>query len=156
MHALGVPTTRAAALVVSGTTVVRDPQYDGHPIEEPAAVLTRVAPTFLRFGSFEIAVEQPGVEGPSAGNPTILKHLFDYAATSFFAPLLATSSAGPPSSCLESGSRVFAEVCRRTAHLLAQWQAVGFVHGVMNTDNMSFAWPDHRLRAIRVHVPFRQ
>lgn len=70
MWALGVPTTRAATLVVSETTTVRDPMYNGNPVEEKCAVVLRLAPTFFRFGSWEIfkpASDEDGTAGPSAG-----------------------------------------------------------------------------------------
>jgi uncharacterized protein YdiU (UPF0061 family) len=121
MHHLGVPTTRALCLVGTGETVVRDMFYDGHPRPEPGAIVCRVAPTFLRFGNFEL---------PSArGDRALLGQLLDYAITHHFSEL------GPPSP--ESYAAFFRTVCERTATMIAHWMRVGFVHGVMNTDNMS-------------------
>jgi len=121
MHFLGVPTTRALSLVATGDVVVRDMFYDGNPQAEPGAVVCRVAPSFVRFGNFEIHA--------SLGERTVLQALADYLITHHFPEL------GTP------GPRVyeqwFQEICRRTAILLAHWMRVGFVHGVMNTDNMS-------------------
>ncbi len=121
MHHLGVPTTRALSLVATGDTVIRDMFYDGHPEAEPGAIVCRVAPSFLRFGNFELCT--------SRGDVALLKRLADYTVTQFFPEL------GAPSK--DTYAAFFNEVARRTARLIAHWQAVGFVHGVMNTDNMS-------------------
>jgi uncharacterized protein YdiU (UPF0061 family) len=121
MHHLGVPTTRALSLVATGEGVVRDMLYDGHPQKEPGAVVCRVAPSFIRFGNFEIFA--------SRNDLGVLRALADYTITTHFPHL------GPPGP--EVYARWFAEVCRRTATLMVHWMRVGFVHGVMNTDNMS-------------------
>ncbi len=121
MHHLGVPTTRAWSLVATGEEVVRDMFYDGHPQAEPGAVVCRVAPSFLRFGNFEILAARDDLES--------LKILADYAIGTHFPEL------GAPS--VETYVRWFDEVCQRTAVMIAHWMRVGFVHGVMNTDNMS-------------------
>ncbi|MDY7228145.1 protein adenylyltransferase SelO [Hyalangium rubrum] len=121
MHHLGVPTTRALSLVATGEPVIRDMFYDGNPQAEPGAIVCRVAPTFLRFGNFELCT--------SRGDVKLLKQLADYTVTHFFPEL------GAPSK--ETYAAFYREVARRTARLIAHWQAVGFVHGVMNTDNMS-------------------
>ena len=121
MHHLGVPTTRALSLVVTGEQVVRDMFYDGHPKPEPGAIVCRVAPSFLRFGNFELPY--------SRGDLPVLRKLVEFCIRRDFpelqgegAPLLA---------------EWFGEVCARTAVMVAHWMRVGFVHGVMNTDNMS-------------------
>ena len=121
MHHLGVPTTRALSLVATGEQVVRDMFYDGHPRHEPGAVVCRVAPSFLRFGNFELFAAR--------GDHVRLKALADYTLRTHFPEL------GPPTA--ETYVRWFGEVSRRTAELMAHWMRVGFVHGVMNTDNMS-------------------
>ncbi|QSQ26685.1 YdiU family protein [Pyxidicoccus parkwayensis] len=121
MHHLGVPTTRALSLVATGDSVIRDMFYDGNPEAEPGAIVCRVAPTFLRFGNFELPTSRDDV--------ALLKQLADYTLTHFFPEL------GAPSK--ETYAAFYQEVARRTARLIAHWQAVGFVHGVMNTDNMS-------------------
>jgi uncharacterized protein YdiU (UPF0061 family) len=121
MHFLGVPTTRALSLVATGDTVIRDMFYDGNPMPEPGAVVCRVAPSFVRFGNFEIHA--------SRGENELLQRLVDYVITQHFAEL------GAPSARVYA--RWFEEVCRRTGVMLAHWMRVGFVHGVMNTDNMS-------------------
>jgi uncharacterized protein YdiU (UPF0061 family) len=115
MHHLGVPTTRALSLVVTGDDVVRDMFYDGHPQAEPGAIVCRVAPSFLRFGNFELPA--------SRGEEAILARLVDYTIRRFFPGL--------------DRREWFLEVCRRTAVMVDHWMRVGFVHGVMNTDNMS-------------------
>ncbi|HSG77772.1 MAG TPA: YdiU family protein [Burkholderiales bacterium] len=115
MHFLGVPTTRALSLVGTGESVIRDMFYDGNPEPEPGAVVCRVAPSFLRFGNFEIHAAH--------GEQELLKRLLDYVIRHFYPGL--------------SYRDWYHEVCRRTARLMADWMRLGFVHGVMNTDNMS-------------------
>lgn len=82
MFSLGIPTTRAASLVVSDTTVARDKLYDGHVIQEKCCVVMRVAPTFMRFGSFEIFKDKDqytGLSGPSVGlKAEMLPKMLDY------------------------------------------------------------------------------
>jgi uncharacterized protein YdiU (UPF0061 family) len=118
MHHLGVPTTRALALVTTGDAVVRDVLYDGHPAPEPGAVVCRVAPSFVRFGSFEL---------PAAlGELDLLRSLVDITMRHDFPDLPEGDVAA-----------LFAEVCARTADLVVDWMRVGFVHGVLNTDNLS-------------------
>ena len=121
MHHLGVPTTRALSLVATGDAVVRDMMYDGHAKAEPGAIVCRVAPSFVRFGNFEILAAQ--------GESGLLKSLLDYVITTHYPTLGET---GPP-----VYARWFEDVCRCTAVMVAHWMRVGFVHGVMNTDNMS-------------------
>lgn len=122
MHHLGIPTTRALSLVATGEDVLRDMFYDGHPELEPGAVVCRVAPSFLRFGHFEL---------PSArGETGLLRKLVDFTIDRHFPEFKATSAE-------HRHGDWFVEVCRRTARLVAGWMRVGFVHGVLNTDNMS-------------------
>lgn len=121
MFHLGVPTTRALSLVLTGDTVVRDMFYDGNPKAEPGAVVCRVAPSFTRFGSLQIFAAR--------GEFAVLKQLLDYTIRTDFPHL------GGPSPGVYL--QWFTEVCRRTAEMIVHWQRVGFVHGVMNTDNMS-------------------
>ena len=121
MFHLGVPTTRALSLTLTGEEVERDMFYDGHPKLEPGAVVCRVAPSFIRFGSFEIFAAR--------GEMDVLKQLVDYTICTDFPHL------GQPST--DVYLRWFEEVCHRTATLIIHWMRVGFVHGVMNTDNMS-------------------
>ncbi|HEY1089952.1 MAG TPA: YdiU family protein [Burkholderiaceae bacterium] len=113
MAALGIPTTRALALTASALPVRREEI-------ETAAVVTRIAPSFMRFGHFEHFAHH--------GMPAQLRQLADHFIDQH-AP-----------HCLEAPNAYLAlleDVARRTARLMAQWQAVGFCHGVMNTDNMS-------------------
>ena len=121
MHHLGVPTTRALSLVATGEPVERDMFYDGHPKTEPGAVVCRVAPSFIRFGNFELPASRGEVE--------VLEQLVDFTIRRDFPEL---QGSGP-------GLREewFGLVCERTAKMVAHWMRVGFVHGVMNTDNMS-------------------
>ncbi|MEI6255212.1 MAG: YdiU family protein [Planctomycetota bacterium] len=125
MHHLGVPTTRALSLVATGESVMRDMFYDGHPRAEPGAVVCRVAPSFTRFGNFQIfTARQELVQ---------LRQLADFTLQTDFPALAPTAGPATP----EHYAEMFAEVCRRTAVMIVHWMRVGFVHGVMNTDNMS-------------------
>jgi uncharacterized protein YdiU (UPF0061 family) len=114
MDALGIPTTRALALVGSALPVRRE-------TVETAAVLTRVAPSFLRFGHFEHFAH-------TASDTAALQRLADMTIARYYPEVRGQPQ--PYTALLEA-------VTRRTAALMAQWQAVGFCHGVMNTDNMS-------------------
>ena len=121
MFHLGVPTTRALSLVLSGEQVVRDMFYDGNPQHELGAIVCRVAPSFTRFGNFQIFAAR--------GELDVLRQLVDHTIQYDFPHL------GPPSQ--ETYAAWFAEICRLTADMIVHWMRVGFVHGVMNTDNMS-------------------
>lgn len=121
MHHLGVPTTRALSLILTGESVARDMFYDGNAQLEQGAVVCRVAPNFTRFGNFELAAAR--------GDIALLQQWVDFTIRTDF-PELGEPSVGVYIAWLE-------EVCRRTAHMIAGWMRVGFVHGVMNTDNMS-------------------
>ena len=121
MFHLGVPTTRALSLITTGEQVVRDMFYDGRAKPEPGAIVCRVAPSFLRFGSYEIH--------SARGDIDTLRQLVDFTITTEFPHL------GTP--CVDVYLQWFAEVCERTADMIVHWMRVGFVHGVMNTDNMS-------------------
>ena len=121
MHHLGVPTTRALSLVATGETVIRDMFYNGNPRPEPGAVVCRVAPSFTRFGNFEIFA--------SRGELDLLRQLVDYTIRADFPEL------GEPSP--DVYAQWLSEISRRTAVMIVHWLRVGFVHGVMNTDNMS-------------------
>lgn len=121
MYHLGVPTTRALSLVLTGEHVMRDMFYDGNPQWEPGAIVCRVAPSFTRFGNFQILAAR--------GELDILRQLVDHTIRIDFPQL------GEPSQ--EVYSRWFHTVCSTTADMVVHWMRVGFVHGVMNTDNMS-------------------
>lgn len=121
MHHLGVPTTRALSLVTTGDMIERDMFYDGNPRDEPGAVVCRAAPSFLRFGSFELP--------SSRGETGLLQRLVDVCIRRDFPELESEGEA--------LYAEWFTTVCERTAVLVAHWMRVGFVHGVLNTDNMS-------------------
>ncbi len=121
MHHLGIPTTRALSLVATGDGVVRDMFYDGNAQVEPGAIVCRVAPSFTRFGNFELPA--------SRGDIGLLEQLVDFTIARDYSELQGDTQ--------EKRGQWFLEVCRRTAVMIAHWMRVGFVHGVMNTDNMS-------------------
>lgn len=123
MHHLGVPTTRALSLVGTGDQVMRDMFYDGNAENEPGAIVCRVAPTFLRFGHFEMLADD--------GEDELLGQLFSYTVRHHY-PQLSPDPKDP-----EAVLAFLREVAARTADLVVEWQRVGFVHGVMNTDNLS-------------------
>ena len=126
MHHLGVPTTRALSIVATGESVVRDMFYDGHPKREPGAVVCRVAPSFIRFGTFELPA--------SRRDTALLTQLIDFTIDRDFPELAAALK---DRDVVERRGAWFSDVCARTAVMVAEWMRVGFVHGVMNTDNMS-------------------
>lgn len=113
MHALGIPTTRALCLIGSQTPVYREQI-------ETAALLVRSAPSHLRFGNFQYYYYQKKTD--------LSQQLADFVIKHYYPHLLEQDN--PYAALLE-------EVVKRTARLIAQWQSVGFAHGVMNTDNMS-------------------
>ena len=121
MHHLGVPSTRALSLSLTGDQVLRDVMYNGNPAHEKGAIVSRVAKSFLRFGNFEIFSSRNDIKN--------LKILTDYTIKSHFSHL------GRPSK--EVYLKFFQEVTNKTLEMIIHWQRVGFVHGVMNTDNMS-------------------
>lgn len=119
MYYLGVPTTRALALVTTGDQIVRDMFYDGRPAYEPGAIVMRAAPSFLRFGNFEMLAARDEKEN--------LEKLINWTIDKHYPHL-------------QGEDRIlnwFSEVVERTARMIVEWLRVGFVHGVMNTDNMS-------------------
>lgn len=121
MYYLGVPTTRSLSLVLSGDEVVRDMLYNGNAAEEKGAIVCRVAPSFIRFGNFELFA--------SRNDQTTLKLLADYTIKHHF-PEIKTNG-------VEKYLDFFETVVQSTLDMIVHWQRVGFVHGVMNTDNMS-------------------
>lgn len=149
MHFLGVPTTRAGTIVSSDTRIARDPYYDGNVLHERAAIITRIAPSFIRFGSFEISKKTDrftGRAGPNASAPDrglgILRRLADHVCQHLYpdvtVPLAEHDAAsGTQRFGAAAYTAMFREVAKRTARLAAAWQSVGFCHGVLNTDNMS-------------------
>jgi len=129
MYHLGVPTTRALCLIATGDRVVRDMFYDGRPRREPGAIVCRVAPSFVRFGNFEIFAARNDTEN--------LKRLVDYVIRTDFPELIVGAKENEVGVDQATVVAWFHEVCRRTALMIVEWMRVGFVHGVMNTDNMS-------------------
>lgn len=121
MHYLGVPTTRSLSLITTGDEVLRDMLYDGNADYEKGAVVCRVAPSFIRFGSFEIFA--------SRNDFANLQLLADFTIKHYF-PEITTDSK-------EKYIQFFKTVVEKTREMIVHWQRVGFVHGVMNTDNMS-------------------
>jgi uncharacterized protein YdiU (UPF0061 family) len=119
MFHLGVPTTRALSLVLTGEPVQRDLLYDGNPKLEPGAVVCRVAPTFLRFGNYELLAARD--------DHATLEKLVRFTLDRFYPQYAAGFDV----------AGFFDEVMQRTAWMVCEWMRVGFVHGVMNTDNMS-------------------
>ena len=124
MHHLNIPTTRALSLMLSGENIVRDMFYDGNPKEEKGAIVCRVSPSFLRFGHFEIHARN--------NDTLLLKQLFQYALENHFKHLIKKNNTFEEQLIL-----CFEEIVKKTAFLVAEWMRVGFVHGVLNTDNMS-------------------
>ena len=125
MFHLGVPTTRALSLITTGEEVMRDMLYDGNPTYEPGAVVCRVAPSFIRFGNFQIFSSRKEYDE--------LRLLADFTIKHHFSDLLASHTEGSKEIYLAW----FQQVCDLTATMIVDWMRVGFVHGVMNTDNMS-------------------
>ncbi len=125
MHHLGIPTTRALSLCLTGDHVIRDMMYDGNAKPELGAVVCRVSPSFMRFGSFQL----PAMRQDS----TLLKQMVDYCIRQDFSHLVEGNNLITKSTYLAW----FNEVSERTADMVIDWMRVGFVHGVMNTDNMS-------------------
>ena len=121
IHYLSIPTTRALSIITTGDEVLRDVLYDGHPAMEKGAIICRLAPSFIRFGNFEIFASRKDIKN--------LKLLTDYTIQYFY-PHITSNEA---TKYLD----FFKEVSQRTLDLILDWQRVGFVHGVMNTDNMS-------------------
>ncbi|HET8753981.1 MAG TPA: protein adenylyltransferase SelO family protein, partial [Salinimicrobium sp.] len=119
MFHLGVPTTRALSLVSTGEEVVRDMFYNGNAKPEPGAIVSRLAPNFLRFGTFEILTARDETEN--------LRNLTEWTIGKYFPHLTGKDKI----------LHWYREIVERTADLMVEWQRVGFVHGVMNTDNMS-------------------
>lgn len=121
MHYLGVPTTRSLSLMLSGDPVLRDILYNGNPAYEKGAIVCRVAPSFIRFGNFELFA--------SRNDLTTLQLLADYTIKHHFSEIESEGT--------EKYIDFFQTVAQTTLDMIVHWQRVGFVHGVMNTDNMS-------------------
>ena len=137
MHYLGIPTTRALSLCLTGDNVIRDMFYDGNAKAEAGAIVCRVSPSFMRFGTFQLPA--------SRGDLPLLKQLVEHCISHDFSHLVPIKE---QNKALDTATKTtiftkeiylnwFSEVCDRTCALIVNWQRVGFVHGVMNTDNMS-------------------
>lgn len=114
MHFLNIPTTRAATLVTSESTVQRDPFYDGGVLDEKCTIVSRIAPNFFRFGSFEIFKKDGSRKGPSAGNEHLKKQLLDHVLTYY--PSINNADLTE----IERYASLYTEVTKRTAELAAR------------------------------------
>ena len=121
MFHLGVPTTRSLSLILTGDEVLRDMMYNGNAAYEKGAVVCRVAPTFIRFGNFQIFA--------SRGDIKNLKLFTDFTIRHYYPDIKGDSK--------QNYITFFEKVAQQTLDMIIHWQRVGFVHGVMNTDNMS-------------------
>lgn len=119
MYHLGIPTTRALSLVLTGDQILRDIFYNGNAAYEPGAIVARVSESFLRFGNFEMLAARKEIDN--------LQKLVSYTISRYYPHLSEENKI----------INWFQEVVEKTAFLMVEWQRVGFVHGVMNTDNMS-------------------
>jgi uncharacterized protein YdiU (UPF0061 family) len=122
MYHLGVPTTRALSLCLTGDQVLRDMMYDGNAAYEKGAVVCRVSQSFIRFGNFQIFAARKDLSN--------LKKLLDYTLLHHYPHITGDDDK-------QRYVDFFREVSQKTLSLMIEWQRVGFVHGVMNTDNMS-------------------
>ncbi len=121
MYHLGVPTTRSLSLSLTGDEVLRDVMYNGNAAYEKGAVVCRVAPSFIRFGNFEILSARQ--------NHQTLQLLADYTIQHFYPEITSEGK--------QKYLDFLTAVRDNTIEMVVHWQRVGFVHGVMNTDNMS-------------------
>ncbi len=121
MYYLGVPSTRSLSLSLTGDKVLRDIMYNGNPAYEKGAIVCRVAPSFIRFGNFEIFASRNDLK--------TLQQLTDFTIKHYFPEIIVDGT--------EKYISFFKTVCKSTLNMIIEWQRVGFVHGVMNTDNMS-------------------
>ncbi|XP_042862115.1 protein adenylyltransferase SelO, mitochondrial-like isoform X2 [Penaeus japonicus] len=123
MHALGFRTSRSASIVVGEELALRDQFYNGNLKMEKLAVVLRLAPTWFRFGSLEILARRKEI--------VELQLLLDHIIEKHFKSIAITDP--------DRYVNLFSKIVEETAEMIAQWQSVGFTHGVMNTDNMSVA-----------------
>ncbi|AMA49245.1 protein adenylyltransferase SelO [Flavobacterium covae] len=121
MNSLGIPTTRSLSIITTGNDVLRDILYNGNPAYEKGAIVCRVAPSFIRFGNFELFAARNDLKN--------LQLLTDFTIKHYFPEIKTTGK--------EAYIAFFKMVAQLTRKLIIDWQQVGFVHGVMNTDNMS-------------------
>lgn len=121
MHHLGIPTTRSLSLSLTGDEVLRDIMYNGNAAYEKGAVVCRVATSFIRFGNFEIFASRQDTH--------TLRALTDYTIQHFYPEITSEGT--------QKYLDFLTAVRDKTIKMIVHWQRVGFVHGVMNTDNMS-------------------
>jgi uncharacterized protein YdiU (UPF0061 family) len=135
MHALGIPTTRSLAVAMTGEPVYRERVLEG-------AVLTRVAASHIRVGTMQWAAAHgaggAAIDGPGADAAPV-RALADYTMARHYPELTDSSVAAPPANTPERYLALFHAILARQASLVARWQLVGFIHGVMNTDNMALS-----------------
>ncbi|WP_426370196.1 protein adenylyltransferase SelO [Pseudocolwellia sp. HL-MZ7] len=139
MYHLGVPTTRALSLCLTGEEIIRDIMYDGNAKAELGAVVCRVSSSFVRFGSIQLPAMRRDLE--------LLTEMVNYSITHDFPHLLPQDQKenNEENETVTQSSLItkevylawFNEICETTSDLIIHWMRVGFVHGVMNTDNMS-------------------
>lgn len=122
---LGISTTRALSLSLTGDQVIRDKMYDGNSELEACAVVCRVSSSFLRFGSIQLPA--------SRGDETLMEQLVQFSINNDYPEIK------PENGKFDSEIYLnwFRSVCDKTSTMIVNWMRVGFVHGVMNTDNMS-------------------
>ena len=125
MFNLGIPTTRALSLCLTGDQVIRDKMYDGNAALEPCAVVCRVSSSFLRFGSIQLPA--------SRGDEALVKKIVEFSINNDYPALKPENGQFDVDTYLNW----FKAVCDNTSTMIVNWMRVGFVHGVMNTDNMS-------------------
>lgn len=125
MFNLGIPTTRALSLCLTGDQVIRDKMYDGNAALEPCAVVCRVSSSFLRFGSIQLPA--------SRGDEALVMQLVQYSINNDYPTLKPINNHFE----VETYLNWFKAICDKTSTMVVDWMRVGFVHGVMNTDNMS-------------------
>ena len=138
LYSLGIPTTRSLAIIVSHTQkTIRDPFYTGEQIEENTAIVTRLSPSFFRFGSFDIFKgpdSQTGNSGPSPNlQSEMIENMFSYLIKYHFQEIESLYKNDKKEMYLE----VYKCIMNRTINMVVLWQSYGFCHGVLNTDNLS-------------------
>ena len=117
----GIPTSRAVAMAIGSDSIIRDKFYTGNFQTEKSAIVLRAAPSWFRFGSYEIHAKRKDIG--------VLRELADFTIEHFFPDIDMTSS--------HRYLEWFSQVVNQTAYMIALWQSVGFTHGVCNTDNFS-------------------
>lgn len=123
MHHLGIASTRALCLIETGENVLRDKLYNGNIAHEKGAIVCRVSPSFIRFGNFELLAARQDLKS--------LKLLIDYTIKYHYSSLLEIENEK------ERYIQLVRAVSQKTQKMVVNWMRVGFVHAVMNTDNMS-------------------